>query len=510
MPPVRVIAVPRFSVSLAAALVVAAPLTAVAQTPAPAPSAPTPSAPTPSAPLVLTLQQAIERAQKQGLPARAAASARVVAQESERAFSARRMPQLSFGTTPTYNRSIIPVIQPDGTTLFTPLQTTETIASMTVSQRLPFSGGTFGVTSSLDRLRVTGAQNRETYTSNPITLSLTQNVLRPNAFRWDRREQDLRLDLAEDQYREAREDIAITVANAYFDVFAARTALRNAESNASTNDTLYTLNKGRFEIGRIGENDLLQSELALLRARSTLDGAKLDYDRTLSALRIALNLPPGTPIEVTAPAAIPTFEADTTIAVGQALKNVSSQTGLALQDVQARRRINEARLNSGIGASVSASVGLNSSAPEVNGAYSNLLQAQRFAVSMSVPLVQWGARSADVQAARADLDRVSANAESARQQAAQDAKFAALQVAQARRNVLISAKSDTVASKRFEVAYNRYLIGKIGIDNLYIAQNEKDQALQQYVQALRAYWTTYYRLRRVTLYDFEKGQVIGG
>jgi outer membrane protein len=65
-----------------------------------------------------------------------------------------------------------------------------------------------------------------------------------------------------------------------------------------------------------------------------------------------------------------------------------------------------------------------------------------------------------------------------------------------------------VAQKRFEVAYNRYVIGKITIDNLYIAQNEKDQALGVYVQALRGYWLAYFQLRKTTLYDFEKGQAI--
>jgi len=68
---------------------------------------------------------------------------------------------------------------------------------------------------------------------------------------------------------------------------------------------------------------------------------------------------------------------------------------------------------------------------------------------------------------------------------------------------MLSAKADTVAQKRFEVAYNRYVIGRIGIDNLYIAQNEKDQAVNQYLQALRGYWAAYYRLRQATLYDFE-------
>ena len=74
--------------------------------------------------------------------------------------------------------------------------------------------------------------------------------------------------------------------------------------------------------------------------------------------------------------------------------------------------------------------------------------------------------------------------------------------------IALSAKADTVAAKRFEVAYNRYVIGRFDMDNLYLAQNEKNQALSQYLQSLRGFWLAYYRLRRVTLYDFASGTVI--
>jgi len=127
---------------------------------------------------------------------------------------------------------------------------------------------------------------------------------------------------------------------------------------------------------------------------------------------------------------------------------------------------------------------------------------------VNVPLFQWGARGAEVQAAVSDQKRVDATSKASREQVAQDAHFAALQLTQASRNVALSAKADTAAQKRFEVAYNRYVIGRIGIDNLYIAQNEKDQAVQQYLQALRSYWLSYYRLRQVTLFDFEAGAPI--
>jgi outer membrane protein TolC len=458
----------------------------------------------------LTLQQAVEMAQKQGYQARAAVATRDAARAHDHAFGARLLPQLSLaGNAPVYEKFISAVIQPDGSTNFTPVQQTTANASMTIAQKLPFTGGTFSITSALQRYEQNFAgQQTMTWTSSPVTFRLEQPVLRPNAIRWDNREQDIRLDLSERQYLEAREGIALQTTNAFFDFYIAKKTLDNATANAAVNDTLYTLNKGRLEVGKIGENDLLQSELALLRSRSALENARLEYERSLAAFRLALNLAPGTPLDVSVPAGIPQLRPDTTIAVTQALKNRAQLSDLELQSVQARRRVAEAKLTNGPGATLVASVGFNQTAPDVNLAYQDLLQAQRFSLGVNVPLFQWGARGADIQAALADQKRVDATSRASREQIAQDAHFGALQLTQATRNVALSAKADTVAQKRFEVAYNRYVIGRIGIDNLYIAQNEKDQAVNQYLQALRNYWTAYYRLRQTTLFDFESGSAI--
>ena len=457
----------------------------------------------------ITLARAIELAQQQGHQARAAAATREAARYRDRAFYSRLMPQLTLGgTLPSYNRSIIQVVQPDGSTLFRPQDQTNATATMTMSQKLPLTGGDFFVTSSLARLKVSGEQSFRTYSSTPVSFGLRQDLRRPNTSAWDRREQPIRWEVAERQYLEAREDIAIQTAALFFDAYAARVALNNAIKNAAVNDTLYTLNKGRFEVGRIGENDLLQSELALLRSRTTLDGARLEQDRAMAALRLALNLPATQPLEIVVDTSIPEFEADTARAVAEALRNRASVSDVALQEVQARRRVTEAKLATGIGATVQASYGYNATGPEASLAYENLQEARTFALSVSVPLLQWGARKESVRAAEADQERVVTLGRSTLEQTAQDAHFAALQLSQARRNLALSAKGDTVAAKRFEVALNRYVIGKILIDNLYVAQTEKDQALNQFVQALRGYWQAYYRLRRLTLYDFAAGQQI--
>jgi outer membrane protein TolC len=70
--------------------------------------------------------------------------------------------------------------------------------------------------------------------------------------------------------------------------------------------------------------------------------------------------------------------------------------------------------------------------------------------------------------------------------------------------VALSGKADTVAQRRFDVARERFVIGKIDIPNLFLAQSEKDNAYRARVQTLSDYWVTYHRLRRLTLFDFAR------
>ena len=468
-----------------------------------------PAAPAQGTSRLLTLTEAIDLAQRNGLQARAAVSTRDAARSRDRAFDARLLPQFALsGNLPIYSRTIVPVTQPDGTTLFLPVQQTASDLAMIVTQRIPFTGAQLTMSSSLNQVKRSGTGVPETWSSTPFNMSISQPILRSNTIGWEREVNGLGADVAERQYLEAREDIALQVSVAFFDHYAAQVALRNAALNAATNDTLFRLNQGRYEVGKISENDLLQSELALLRAQTSHEGARLEHDRSLAALRLALNVPPDSPLEITVTSDVPELVPDTALAVMQALRNQSAVRSLDLQDAQARRSLSEARFNGGPGASLNAAYGYNATGIAMNDVYSDLQQAQRFSLNVQLPVWSWGARSADAQAAQAELNRVQATAGVSREQARQEAHFAALQVSLARRQLAISAKADTVAQKRFEVAYNRYGIGRIDVDQLYLAQNEKDQALLAYVQALRGYWQAHFRLRRVTLYDFERGQVI--
>ena len=451
----------------------------------------------------LTLQDAIEMAQEQGPAAQVARSNRDAARWQDRAFNARLHPQLFLsGTAANLNHGINAVPQPDGTSQYIGQAQNLTSFQLGFSQRVPLTGGTISVGSQVSRFDQFGDANTRLYQTSPVVVSLQQDLFKPREVVWDERVQSLNASVAERGYLEAREDVAGIVADAFFNLYAAQMTLANAQANVSVNDTLYTLNKGRYEVGKIGENDLLKSELALLRARAAVDDAKLSRDRAEAALRRTISFPDAEPLTIVTPDSIPAIQADPEIAVREALKNSSMTEQSELDLVKSRHDIAEAKASNRFNATIQASAGFNQTASAFGQAYQSPLGKQTLTVGVNLPMIQWGAGKAEVEAAKAGEQRTLSNNKSRRDQLAEDARFSALGLDQAQRNVLISAKADTVAAKQFEVARNRYIIGKISNTDLYTAQDQKDQAVLANVQALRAYWTAYYHLRRVTLYDF--------
>jgi outer membrane protein len=196
------------------------------------------------------------------------------------------------------------------------------------------------------------------------------------------------------------------------------------------------------------------------------------------------------------------FAVDPAAALELAKENRSDMVNYRVQKLNAERSVRQAESNNSISMSISANVGLNQKANAVKDAYADLLDQQQFSVQLQVPLIGWGTGSHAVEAAEAELNRVETNVLSQRFSLEQEVKYQVQRFKQLQQQVLLSAKADTVAQRRFDVTRERFVIGKIDVTNLFLAQSEKDNAYRTRIQTLWDYWATYYRLRRLTLYDF--------
>ena len=71
-------------------------------------------------------------------------------------------------------------------------------------------------------------------------------------------------------------------------------------------DTLFRIGKGRFQIGTITRDELLDLELSVLNSRLELSRSKIEIEKTRSQLRNFLMLPDKTTIDCDVPNEIPT------------------------------------------------------------------------------------------------------------------------------------------------------------------------------------------------------------
>jgi outer membrane protein TolC len=313
----------------------------------------------------------------------------------------------------------------------------------------------------------------------------------------------LRLNLNTKAFAERTEDLSINITQVYFDAVNAEAELKLAEFNLSANDTLLRIANGRYNIGKIGEDDLLQTELRLMNAQNSFDQAKLNYFSSMNQLRIMLGISKKAEITLNPETNLPNFEPDIEKAIRNAKSCRSDFVQITIDQKQIEANLRRARLNKLPNAELTAVYGLNRSAQSFSEAYRSPVDQQQLNLGLSLPIMNWGKFRNDFKEAKYQFRAKEAELQLAYLNLEQEVVFLVMQYNQLKKRVLISAKADTIAQKRYQVAKNRFFIGKTDNTNLNIAQTEKDMARNDYYRTLRDYWISYYRLRRTTLFDFE-------
>lgn len=73
------------------------------------------------------------------------------------------------------------------------------------------------------------------------------------------------------------------------------------------------------------------------------------------------------------------------------------------------------------------------------------------------------------------------------------------------RLIMSAEEALDLAVMAYEQTRQRFIIGKADVNSLTLSLNRQQAAQKNYISALQDYWLNYYRIRRLTLYDFEHG-----
>ncbi len=458
---------------------------------------------------VLSLQETIDLAIESSPLSRSARFALIASEWRYQSFRADLLPGLSMsGNAPNYLRAFRENFNPDGTTSLIYSQQSNASVGLSIAQPIMPTGGNMSLSTGVTRLGIFANENTYLWSSTPLVVGYSQPLFQFNELRWRNRLEPMQFRISRIEYTEAIEELSLTVTQRYFDVLLSKINLDIAEFNVAVNDSIYNISQGRFNVGSIAENDLLQSELQLRNAESALTQATLIYDQQLNSFRLLLGLRPDAPIDVEIPDEIPEFYVDQAIALNMARRNNSTSLNFELQSLEAERDLDMAEKQSSFSATIQANFGLNQTSENFADLYSQPLNQQFVTMNFQIPIFNWGKQRAEVNFARNTQRRVADDIAFEQAQFDLQIQTVIAEFLQLRDQLMLAQISDRIADRRYEVARNRYRIGQIDITNLFIAQNERDAALRSYIQAIRNYWVAIYNLRRLTLYDFEADVVI--
>jgi len=338
----------------------------------------------------LSLQDCITIAQDQSAIANAARYALISSKWQYESYQADLLPSLSLsGDAPGYNKSIFSNVLDDGRVVFSSRTQSEASAALSINQNILPTGGSLSLSTGITRLGIFGNENTYLWQSTPLVVGLSQPLLQFNNLKWRSRTEPLRYEIAQKQFVEEMEDIAQTVTQQFFDVYLARINLENAEFNVARNDSIYQISQGRYNVGSIAENDLLQSELALRNAETSLTSARIEYDRALNDFKILLGYSTDTTLELDEPEELPEISVNISKAKQLAMENNSESLTYRLNEIQADRNLAQARSEAGFAATLNANFGLNQTSDHFSELYSNPQNRQFITVGFDVPIFNW-------------------------------------------------------------------------------------------------------------------------
>ena len=412
---------------------------------------------------------------------------------------------LNANTLPLFNRSIEPVTQPNGEELYVERAYMENNLNVSLRQDVALTGGTLYFGSGLRRLDQFATEGNEAYrsfVSTPINFAFDQPLFQFNAMKWRRQIEPMVYRESEKIYAEQMEAVANQAAAYFFNLLISQLDAEAAEQDKANADTLLVLSRGRYEVGKIAETDLLQVEINAMQAETRLAAAQLEMQTNAEQLRDFLDLQGQITFELIPPYTLPTIMIDEEKALAYAMQNRSNVVSFERRLMEANMEVQRAKGESGITASLQGSFGLTQTGAELDQVYTDLIDQEVVTFGISVPIADWGKSKARREVALSNLDLEQRQVDQEKENFRRTVVLRAQQFDLVQRNAEIAERYLEAARKRYEISYQRYLIGKISVTDLNLALADQESARRGYLQSVREFWMALYEIRGMTLYDF--------
>ena len=455
----------------------------------------------------MTLKEVIGAARVGSVPALQAKAAFVSDYWAWRAYQASRLPSLSlYGMLGSFDRSLRLLQNYEtGEMVYTSNYNMENSLGLRVRQNLPFTGGTLSLYTDLTRIDQF-ASGGKTWYAQPVTLSYSQPLFAYNQFKWDKLISPKEYERAKRTYLESMEDVTLKAVDRFFGVMEAQKLYDVSRTNYDNTTQMLRIARERLSLGSVTRDEYLQLELRQLSDSIAVNENHVALREARLQLNSLLGLDEMREVEPVLEEELPAVLMDYGLVLDKASENASFPLDNAINLLNAESAIAQAKASRGITMQLNARFGLSKTAPQLQGVYRDLLDQEVVGLTFTVPILDWGEGKGRVKKAEAAAEVVRAQVEQAENDKRISLYTAVGQFNNQRQLCDVSRRAAAIAQERYALVMERFRSGKASVTDLNTARTESDSAIQKYIRDISSFWSYYYTLRKLTLYDFLSGE----
>ena len=353
-----------------------------------------------------------------------------------------------------------------------------------------------------------GANNTNKAFSNDLYLSINQPLFTYNRTKTDLRSIELDYENALINYALRRLSLESTITASFYNVYTAKNNLEISEAELKDAQQNFDIIKNKVDADLSARDELYQAELNLSTAASAVDNRKVSLENAKDDLKQLLGITIDEDIDITAEISAQPVKIDMLTAIHSALgsrlelrQREISRTELDIQMKQIKE------MNS-LNGNISLSLGIMGDHERLQNIYEHPTNNPRVAVTLSVPIFDWGERRARIKAQELATKIFDLQTEEERKSIEIAVRKSCRSLRNLEAQIAIAEQSVKNAQLTYDLNAERYRNGELTGMEMNQFQTQLSNQKMSYMSTLINYKLELLNLKIISLYDFEADKPI--
>lgn len=451
--------------------------------------------------IYLTLDQAIDLSQNSNSYELLQADS-LINYYNDRLFKIKILPKIDLNATlPNLNNSISPITMTDGSEKYVERFYSNANVGLSISQLIPFTGGTLSLSSALNRLDNFNPERSVFYNLNLLNFTYSQKITGYNQYKWEKKLHKIQKTIDNIQLIQRKEYIKEDVVDLFFSLYIEQCRLELNEFVLELAKYIYERAVKLYEVQQISEEDLLETEIEYHKAQNNNNDVAISMAR--QKLADYLNLNNGEELWVNfSPTCLDEykFNFDPIKLIDLAVQ-YSTDISREYDKLQNEQKLKDINNDSRPSISLSVGGGINSQAENFFAVMDSKSGRFNVGLSLSVPLFNWGSNRIHKNIVLQEIHKSNIQYETTKMNDLSSYNYDLKNI-----NILLSEIKEDKAllellDKKINLIKTNALYGKIDTSKIIQAEKQLIQYHMNYINKIKNIYLLIYKYRALALID---------